>query len=96
MSLIKCSECEKEISDKALSCPNCGFFIIQISVGIHIGYPCPICNVDNQTFEVVESNIKNTIGKCTVCHNTININYEDNIVLSENEYNDICRLHLLK
>lgn len=25
MALIKCPECTKEISDKALSCPNCGF-----------------------------------------------------------------------
>lgn len=25
MSLIKCQECEKEISDKASSCPNCGY-----------------------------------------------------------------------
>lgn len=25
MSLIKCNECGKEISDKAVSCPNCGF-----------------------------------------------------------------------
>ena len=24
MSLIKCPECKKEISDKAKSCPNCG------------------------------------------------------------------------
>lgn len=24
MALIKCPECEKEISDKATSCPNCG------------------------------------------------------------------------
>ena len=24
MSLIKCPECGKEISDKATSCPNCG------------------------------------------------------------------------
>lgn len=24
MALIKCSECDKEISDKAKSCPNCG------------------------------------------------------------------------
>jgi uncharacterized membrane protein HdeD (DUF308 family) len=24
MALIKCSECGKEISDKALACPNCG------------------------------------------------------------------------
>jgi len=24
MSLIKCSECKKEMSDKAEACPNCG------------------------------------------------------------------------
>jgi DNA-directed RNA polymerase subunit RPC12/RpoP len=24
MALIKCSECQKEVSDKAVSCPNCG------------------------------------------------------------------------
>ena len=27
MALIKCPECEKEISDKAAMCPNCGFEI---------------------------------------------------------------------
>ena len=25
MAIIKCPECGKEISDKATSCPNCGF-----------------------------------------------------------------------
>lgn len=25
MALIKCPECKKEISDKAVSCPNCGY-----------------------------------------------------------------------
>lgn len=29
MALIKCPECGKEISDKAASCPNCGFPIAQ-------------------------------------------------------------------
>lgn len=29
MALIKCPECGKEISDKAASCPNCGFPITQ-------------------------------------------------------------------
>lgn len=27
MALIKCSECEREISDKARSCPHCGYVI---------------------------------------------------------------------
>lgn len=25
MALIKCPECDKEVSDKASSCPNCGY-----------------------------------------------------------------------
>lgn len=28
MSLIKCSECGKEISDKAVTCPGCGYPLI--------------------------------------------------------------------
>lgn len=31
MSLIKCSECEKEISDQAKTCPNCGCPIIVVN-----------------------------------------------------------------
>lgn len=27
MALIKCPECGKEVSDAAVSCPNCGFSI---------------------------------------------------------------------
>ena len=30
MALIKCPECGKEISDKALSCPNCAFPMTEI------------------------------------------------------------------
>lgn len=46
MSLIKCSECGKEISDKAASCSNCGNPInnsnsSQIREGGYLG--CPIC-----------------------------------------------------
>lgn len=29
MAIIKCPECGKEISDKATSCPNCGFPLIK-------------------------------------------------------------------
>jgi hypothetical protein len=25
MALIKCPECSKEVSDSALTCPNCGY-----------------------------------------------------------------------
>ena len=27
MALIKCPECRKEVSDSAVSCPNCGYGI---------------------------------------------------------------------
>ncbi len=30
MALINCPECNKEISDKAVSCPNCGFPVSQV------------------------------------------------------------------
>jgi hypothetical protein len=28
MALINCPECKKEISDKAASCPHCGFILL--------------------------------------------------------------------
>lgn len=33
MALIKCSECGKEISDKAAACPNCGCPLAEMSAG---------------------------------------------------------------
>lgn len=29
MALVKCPECEKEISDKAMTCPGCGYVVRQ-------------------------------------------------------------------
>jgi len=40
MALIKCSECGKEISSSAESCPNCGH---PMSTGIK----CPTCKSTN-------------------------------------------------
>ncbi len=46
MALIKCPECNKEISDKAVFCPNCGFPIQETnrpkfsSTGMNV---CPKC-----------------------------------------------------
>jgi len=36
MALIKCSECRKDISDKALVCPNCGNPIKDQNVAVQI------------------------------------------------------------
>ncbi len=49
MMLIKCSECQKEVSDKAQSCPNCG---------------CPIensCNVNECIIDNVKYDIESVI-----------------------------------
>ena len=70
MTLIKCPECEKKISDKAISCPNCGFPINDkeeknnSSIKL-IPAKCPSCG----------SNIKvdkqDTKTKCSYCNTTI-------------------------
>lgn len=36
MALVKCSECQKEISDKAESCPHCGNPINAISQKVEV------------------------------------------------------------
>ena len=41
MTLIKCSECQKEISDKAYTCPNCGNPIKEQKTTIQID-PAPL------------------------------------------------------
>lgn len=37
MALIKCPECGKDISDKASSCPNCGFELNTAKYGKELG-----------------------------------------------------------
>lgn len=60
MSLIKCPECGKEISDQAKSCPNCGF-------------PTPkFKQYKNQTFDDVKSEMNTGVFgdnniQCPVC-----------------------------
>lgn len=44
MSLIKCSECGKDVSDKAASCPNCGNPINQPTPQHEEYLCCPRCN----------------------------------------------------
>ena len=39
MALIKCEECGKEVSDKALQCPNCGVPIASKKEDVMIRFP---------------------------------------------------------
>lgn len=60
MALIKCPECGKEISDRAVQCPNCGFQSGQNPMASYIGpsknspiHPCHSCGSINVSYEMV-------------------------------------------
>lgn len=46
MSLIKCPECEKEISDKADVCPNCGYPLKDTKINN------TICKINQQSYNL--------------------------------------------
>lgn len=56
MALINCKECGKEISDKAITCPNCGCPVGNQQIGIAVTkdpgtithYTCKISKIDNE------------------------------------------------
>lgn len=62
MSLVNCPECNKEVSDKAGNCPQCGYPIIEKTVPAlqeHRSnkYVCPICKSQNiQTIKMMCEN----------------------------------------
>lgn len=69
MALIKCPECNKEISDKAMDCPNCGFPIQEFkkpkfsTTGYNI---CPKCGyLDDSTHSCPKCNTE-----MVDCHTT--------------------------
>ncbi len=65
MALINCPECNKEISDKAKSCPHCGYNLPKQKPIIQ-GVYCPSC---------LKSGIKTSIDTCPFCH----IKFKDSI-----------------
>ena len=50
MALIKCPECQKEISEKAKSCPNCGF-PINTSICILNGKECDLSFLLDENYD---------------------------------------------
>ena len=68
MALIKCPECNKEISDKATTCPNCGFPVQEINkpkfslTGMNI---CPKCGTTEGKFFDWGNYVA---GKCPDCN----------------------------
>jgi RNA polymerase subunit RPABC4/transcription elongation factor Spt4 len=49
MALINCPECNKEVSDKAKSCPNCGYPFELIISSTPSKEPCEYCGFANPT-----------------------------------------------
>lgn len=45
MALIRCPECEKEVSEKAISCPNCGYVFEKMKFCKFCGSRIPIDSV---------------------------------------------------
>ena len=68
MALIKCPECNKEISDKVAACPNCGFPMEEINkpkfslTGMNI---CPKCGTTEGKFFDWDNYVA---GKCPSCN----------------------------
>lgn len=91
MALIKCPECNKDISDKSAICIHCGFPLHKnrvFPVGAVIGYDCPKCNVKNMIFKVLSSNSEETKASCTKCDTILTICF-DNVVLTQSEYDSV-------
>lgn len=61
MALINCPECNKEISDKATSCPNCGYNLPKPEPMFQ-GIYCPSCLRSSIKLDKPELNI------CPFCH----------------------------
>lgn len=72
MALIKCPECQKEISEQATSCPNCGCPISPVKVeqkyckhcGELIDKDCVICPKCGK--QVEDLNICLDISSCSI------------------------------
>lgn len=79
MALINCPECNKEISDKAECCINCGYKLPK-QEPMFQGVYCPKC---------LDTCIKIDIDTCPYCHTK----YKDSIYGTANETNDYTETH---
>lgn len=77
--LINCPECNKEISEKAEICPNCGYRLPK-SEPIIEGVYCPSC---------LDCCIKGTFEKCPRC----NTEYKDSVIGTYDEVKSFTKNH---
>jgi hypothetical protein len=77
--LINCPECNKEVSDKAEICPNCGYKLQKLEPIIK-GVYCPSC---------LDCGIKTKIEYCPYCH----VKYKDSIQGTCDEVDNYTKNH---
>lgn len=77
--LINCPECNKQISDKAEMCPNCGYKLQKLEPIIK-GVYCPSC---------LDCGIKTKIEYCPYCH----VKYKDSIQGACDEVDNYTKNH---
>ena len=63
MALIKCTECGKEVSDKALQCPNCGVPIASQPHDVMIRFPVWQGQLENNKCYVYNSKDESVIAQ---------------------------------
>lgn len=84
MTLFKCPECEKEISDKATTCPHCGFPLKELSTSSSTNppeqkmqkakkSPNRITKNSHEQFEFVANEKSGVKIKCVNCGNVFSI-----------------------
>jgi DNA-directed RNA polymerase subunit RPC12/RpoP len=69
MALIKCPECDNNISDSAKSCPHCGFNLDLIKNTVE----CPYCNFGLPNKIKMNYSIKNNEYICPQCNRTVGL-----------------------
>lgn len=77
--LINCPECNKEISDQAEICPNCGYKLPKPEPIMQGNY-CPSC---------LDCGIKTTLSICPYCH----VRYKDSITGTCDEVDNYTKNH---
>jgi hypothetical protein len=67
MALIKCPECNRDVSDSAEMCPHCGY-----KVKKHISY-CPYCDILKKEKVLMTFSVENNEYTYPQCNRTVGV-----------------------
>lgn len=83
LALIKCPECNKEVSDKAVSCPNCGFPISSTQNSVE----APMKKYCVSTKKYVTKDLLDQISKSMTSKNIV-FQSQTDVLVNDIGYND--------